>query len=53
VRTRATSVNIGLPQSRVRWLIEHTASHQLLCWADSFVLPNPPERKARNRCASL
>jgi hypothetical protein len=25
----------------VQWLIEHSASHQILCWLDSFVLRNP------------
>jgi hypothetical protein len=25
----------------VQWLIEHSTSHQLLWWLDSFVLQNP------------
>jgi hypothetical protein len=33
----------------VKWLIEHSTSHQLLWCIDSFVLRNSPERKARKR----
>ena len=40
-------------QWRVMWLIEHSASHQILCWADSLELRNPPPRQAPNRYASL
>jgi hypothetical protein len=36
-------------QWRVTWLIEHSASHQLLWCIDSFVLRNPPLRQAPNR----
>jgi len=41
--------NRRLAQWRVQWLIEHFTSHQLLWCIDSFVLRNPPERKAANR----
>jgi len=33
----------------VKWLIEHSTSHQLLWCIDSFVLRNPPLRQAPNR----
>lgn len=36
-------------QWRVTWLIVHSASHQLLCYVDSFVLRNPPLRQAPKR----
>jgi len=45
--------NRRLAQWRVKWLIEHSASHQILCWADSLELRNPPLRQAPNRYASL
>ena len=41
--------NSRLAQSRVKWLIEHSTSHQLLWCIDSFVLRNPPLRQAANR----
>jgi hypothetical protein len=41
--------NRRLAQWRVKWLIEHSASYQLLCWVDNFVLRNPPLRQAPNR----
>ena len=50
--TEGVRLNMRLAQWRLQWLIEHSTSHQLLCWADSFVLRNPPERKARKRCVS-
>ncbi len=40
--------NSGFAKKRVQWLIEHSISHQLLCWVDSFVLRNPLLRKAAN-----
>jgi len=39
---RTTSHNRRLAQWRVKWLIEHSTSHQLLWCIDSFVLRNPP-----------
>jgi len=33
----------------VTWLIENSASHQLLWCIDSLVLRNPPLRQAPNR----
>jgi len=33
----------------VKWLIEHTTSHQILWCIDSFVLRNPPLRQAAKR----
>lgn len=41
--------NRRLAQWRVTWLIEHSTSHQLLCYLDSFVLRNPLLRKAVSR----
>jgi hypothetical protein len=41
-----------LAQWRVKWLIEHSTSHQLLRCIDSFVLGNPPLLQAPKRCAS-
>jgi hypothetical protein len=38
-----------LAQWRVKWLIEHSTSHQLLWCIDSFVLRNPPLRQAPKR----
>jgi hypothetical protein len=38
-----------LQKKRVQWLIEHSTSHQLLCYVDSLVLRNPLLRKAANR----
>jgi hypothetical protein len=41
--------NRRLAQWRIQWLIEHSASHQLLWGIDSFVLRNPPLRQAPKR----
>jgi hypothetical protein len=43
---RRASGNRRLAQWRVKWLIEHSTSHQLLWCIDSFVLRNPPLRQA-------
>jgi hypothetical protein len=48
---RRPAGNSGFAKKRVQWLIEHSTSHQLLWYVDSFVLLNPPERKARKRQA--
>jgi len=45
------TANRRLAQWRVKWLIEHFTSHQLLWCIDSFVLRNPPLRQAPNRQA--
>ena len=47
--TRTTGYNSGFAKKRVQWLIEHSTSHQLLCYVDSFELRNPLLRKAANR----
>ena len=47
--TRTTGYNSGFAKKRVQWLIEHSTSHQLLCYVDSFELRNPLLRKAPNR----
>ncbi len=47
--TRTPGHNRRLAQWRVKWLIEHSASHQLLWCIDSFVLRNPPLRQAPKR----
>ena len=44
-----TAYNRRLAQWRVKWLIEHSTSHQLLWCIDSFVLRNPPLRQAPKR----
>jgi hypothetical protein len=44
--------NSGFAKKRVQWLIEHSTSHQILCYVDSLVLRNPLLRKAAKRCAS-
>ena len=49
----ARTGNRRLAQWRVKWLIEHSASHQHLCLVDNEVLRNPPLRQAANRCASV
>jgi hypothetical protein len=48
-RKEGRSANSGFAKKRVQWLIEHSTSHQLLCYVDSFVLRNPLLRKAANR----
>jgi len=50
---RKTAGNRRLAQWRVQWLIEHSASHQLLCCIHSFVLRNPPLRQAPKRYNQL
>jgi hypothetical protein len=46
---QALGGNSGFAKKRVQWLIEHSTSHQLLWYVDSFVLRNPLLRKAANR----
>jgi len=41
--------NSGFAKKRVQWLIEHSTSHQLLCYVDSLVHRNPLLRKAAKR----
>ena len=48
---RRTGANRRLAQWRVKWLIEHSTSHQLLWCIDSFLLRNPPLRQAPKRYA--
>ena len=43
--------NSGFAKKRVQWLIEHSASHQILWYVDSLVLRNPLLRKAAKRQA--
>jgi hypothetical protein len=47
---KCTTANRRLAQWRVTWLIEHSTSHQLLWFIDSFVLRNQPLRQAPKRC---
>jgi len=49
---RKTAGNRRLAQWRVTWLIEHSTSHQLLWFIDSFALRNPPLRQAPKRCTT-
>jgi hypothetical protein len=46
---RRPACNSGFAKKRVQWLIEHSTSHQLLWYVDSFELRNPLLRKATNR----
>jgi len=46
---RTPADNKRLAQWRVKWLIEHSTSHQLLWCIDSFVLRIPPLRQAAKR----
>jgi hypothetical protein len=46
---KARTGNSGFAKKRVQWLIEHSTSHQILCYVDSFVLRNPLLRKAAKR----
>ena len=48
-RQGSTGGNRRLAQWRVKWLIEHSTSHQLLWCIDSFELRNPPLRQAPKR----
>jgi hypothetical protein len=48
-RKEARTGNSGFAKKRVQWLIEHSASHQILWYVDSLVLRNPLLRKAANR----
>jgi hypothetical protein len=43
------TANSGFAKKRVQWLIEHSTSHQILWYVDSFVLRNPLLRQARKR----
>lgn len=43
---KGTGYNRRLAQWRVKWLIEHSTSHQLLWINESFVLRNPPLSQA-------
>jgi hypothetical protein len=49
IRRESRTANRRLAQWRVKWLIEHSTSHQLLWYIDSEVLRNPPLRQAPNR----
>ncbi len=51
--TRTTGYNSGFAKKRVQWLIEHSTSHQLLWYVDSFELRNPLLRKAAKRYRQL
>lgn len=46
---RITAANRRLAKKWVQWLLEHSASYQLLCWTDSLVLRNPLLRQAPKR----
>jgi hypothetical protein len=46
---RRPACNSGFAKKRVQWLIEHSTSHQILWYVDSFVLRNPPLRQAPKR----
>ena len=46
---RNTAGNSGFAKKRVQWLIQHSATHQILWYVDSLVLRNPLLRKAAKR----
>ena len=48
-KDRRAAGNRRLAQWRVKWLNEHSTSHQILWCIDSFVLRNPPLRQAPKR----
>ncbi len=48
-KTVTAAGNRRLAQWRVKSLIEHSTSHQLLWCIDSFELRNPPLRQAPKR----
>jgi hypothetical protein len=50
---RRASGNSGFAKKRVQWLNEHSTSHQILWYVDSFVLRNPLLRKAAKRYRSV
>ena len=52
-RTKSPAGNRRLAQWRVKWLIEHSTSHQLLWCNESFELRNPPLRQAPKRYATF
>jgi hypothetical protein len=53
-KERTTSANRRLAQWRVKWLIEHSTSHQLLWCIDSLVLRNPARTpSAKTLCGIL
>ncbi len=45
--------NSGFAKKRVQWLIEHSTSHQVLWYINSFALRNPLLRKAAKRYVAL
>ena len=49
---RNTTANSRLPQVAVTWLSESLCYYSASVQVDSFMLRNPPERKARNRYAA-
>ena len=48
-QNRMPATNRLLAQWWVKWYIEHSTSHQLLWFIDSFVLRNPSLRQAPKR----
>ena len=48
-----TAYNTGFASGGVTCKLEALCFYSSSVLVDSFVLPNPPERKARNRCATL
>ena len=44
------AANMGLAKVAVQWLIEHLCFVSSVVLVDSFVLRNPPLRKAAKRC---
>jgi hypothetical protein len=48
-KNNTAAANRRLAQWRVKWLIEHSISHQLLWCNESFVFRNPPLHQAPKR----
>jgi hypothetical protein len=52
-KEKERTANRLLAKKRVQWLIELSASYQILCWVDILVLRNPLLRQAPNRQRSF
>ena len=50
---RKTGANTGFASGGLTCKLEVLCFYSSSVLADSFVLRNPPERKARNRCAQV
>jgi hypothetical protein len=53
MKNRNTCGNKGFASGGVTYKLEALCFYSSLVLVDSFLLRNPPERKARNRCAKV